>query len=400
MDTEDNERTMHLDKINELIDHVNLLARIRNDFSKNVEEICGLINELHDEIYCDDSWLRLVELNKINALLDETLDYVWKTFYSENREKHEKNNIDKYRDTDGYVSEYTDIVNDKLELVNRKGELLDSAMIEIQNKVDTVDDMKQASEIDIDRLKSIHNTLARILERRKDDILEMVNRSNAFSKPDTKKKDSKPDTKKKDSKLDTKKKDSKLDTKKKDSKPDTKKKDSKPDTKKKDSKPDTKKKDSKPDTKKKDKPDTKPDIKKKDKPDSKPDTKKNDSKPDTKEKVSKPDTEKKDSKLDTKNNTENKVSNKIKYEIQDIEKYRKVLTKMINERMNMLDLMYIRLVELIEYTNIYENEATFNMLCYSKRIIFKKDCNSYLISEVYALNIALECLREGVGNGI
>ena len=39
---EDNkERTRHLDMINERIDHVNLLARIKNDFSKNVEEYGG-----------------------------------------------------------------------------------------------------------------------------------------------------------------------------------------------------------------------------------------------------------------------------------------------------------------------------------------------------------------------
>ena len=74
------ERTRHLDMINKQIDHMNLLTRIRKDFSKNVEEICWLMNELHDEIYRDDSWLRLVELNKINVLLDEVLDYVWKTF--------------------------------------------------------------------------------------------------------------------------------------------------------------------------------------------------------------------------------------------------------------------------------------------------------------------------------
>ena len=34
------------------------------------------MNELHDEIYSDDSWLRLFELNKINVLIDEALDYV------------------------------------------------------------------------------------------------------------------------------------------------------------------------------------------------------------------------------------------------------------------------------------------------------------------------------------
>ena len=49
------ERTRHLDMINKQIDYVNLLARIRNDFSRNVEEICGLMNELHGEIYSDDS---------------------------------------------------------------------------------------------------------------------------------------------------------------------------------------------------------------------------------------------------------------------------------------------------------------------------------------------------------
>ena len=36
--------------------------------------------ELQDEIYCDDSWLRLVELNKIDAIIDEALNVVWKRF--------------------------------------------------------------------------------------------------------------------------------------------------------------------------------------------------------------------------------------------------------------------------------------------------------------------------------
>ena len=255
------------------------------------------MNELHDEIYSDDSWLRLVELNKINTLLDKSLDYVWKMIYGENREKHEKINIDKHKDIVGYVSKYTDIVNDKLELVNVIGELLDGVIHDIQNEADMVDDMKQACEIDIDILKSIHNTLARILERWRDDILEMVNRSNAFSKPKDK--------------------------------PDTKKNDNKPDTKKKDNKPDTKKKDSKPDTKKK------------------------------------------DSKPDTKNSIKNKVSNRIKYEIQDIAKYRKVLIKMIDERIYMLDLMNMHLAESIAYTDTRETEYWFHRECQARRIAFK-----------------------------
>ena len=36
------------------------------------------MSELQDEIYNDDSWLRLVELNKIDAIIEEALNAVWK----------------------------------------------------------------------------------------------------------------------------------------------------------------------------------------------------------------------------------------------------------------------------------------------------------------------------------
>ena len=72
------------------------------------------------------------------------------------------------------------------------------------------------------------------------------------------------------------------------------------------------------------------------------------SKPDTKKKDNKPDTKKKDNKPDTsKSNIENRVSNRIKYEVQDIAKYWKVSIKMIDERIDMLDLMYLHLTKLI-----------------------------------------------------
>ena len=238
--------------------------------------------------------------------------------------------------------------------MNRIGELLDSVIIEVQNEVDVINEVKQkASEIDIDTLKSIRNTLANILKKRRDIILEMINRDNACNKPDTKKKDNKSYTKKKDNK------------------PDTKKKDDKPDN-----KLDTKKKDNKPDTKKKD-----------DKPDNKLDTKKKDDKPDT-----------------SKNNIENGSSNRFKHEIQDIAKYRKVLIKMIYERMNMLDLMQFQLAESIEDTDINENSCKFIRLYRASRIDIRRADTRFwykqLVSEIYAVNVALECLRDGVGNGI
>ena len=198
------ERPIHLDKTNELIDQVNLLAKTRNDFSKNFNEICMLMNELQDEIYDDDSWLRLVELNKINVLLDESLDYVRKMIYAENREKHEKISIDKDKDIDGYVSMYTGIINDKLELMNRIGELLYSIMVEVQNIVDMVRETNNDS--------LIYDILEENFKKWKDNILELINSVNVCAKPNTKKKD-KPDTKKKDTKKKgTKKKDIKKNT--------------------------------------------------------------------------------------------------------------------------------------------------------------------------------------------
>ena len=159
---------------------------------------------------------------------------------------------------------------------------------------------------------------------------------------------------------------------------------SKPGTEKKDNKPDAEKKNNKPDTKKKD---------------NKPDTKKKGNKPDTKKKDNKPDTKKKDNKPDTsKNNIENRVSNRIKYEIQDIAKYRKVLIKMIEERMDMLDLSNLRLAESIADTDIAETKDKFFRLCTAKRI--KKTPSMLLISRIYAVNVMLECLRDVVGNGI
>ena len=41
--------------------------------------------ELQDEVYSDDSWLRLVELDKIDAIIDEAIDVVWNTFYEKKK---------------------------------------------------------------------------------------------------------------------------------------------------------------------------------------------------------------------------------------------------------------------------------------------------------------------------
>ena len=158
---------------------------MRSDFLENVSEICSLMKELKDDLY-DDSWLRLAELNKINALLDESLDYVWKMVYGVNREKYEIDSIDKdkHKDIDGYVSMYTNIMNDKLELVSSLGELFDTIMVEVQSV---------ASEID--NTKSSYDILVDYWNKWNDDIIKLGSMFNIYIKPDAKKKKVNPSTK-------------------------------------------------------------------------------------------------------------------------------------------------------------------------------------------------------------
>ena len=285
------ETTTYLYKINEQINQVNLLARTKNDLSKDVEEILTLMNELHDEMYDDDLWLGPVELNEINELLDEALDRAWKAFYDKNRESHEKIVINKYRCRCiyEYISKYTDIIYDKLELVNRIGELLDSIMVEVQNVVDMV------RKTDNDSL--IYDILAEHLKKWKDDILELINSVNVCVKPDTKKKDNPNTSEKKDNPNTSEKKDKPNTSEKKDN-PNASKKKDKPNTSEKKGNPNTsEKKDNHNISKKKDKLST---SKKKDKPNASeekdnPNTSKKKDKPNTSEKKDKPNTsEKKD----------------------------------------------------------------------------------------------------------
>ena len=49
------------------------------------------MHELQDEIY-NDSWLRLVKLNKIDTILDDALNVVWYEIYGKKNRKSSKNN--------------------------------------------------------------------------------------------------------------------------------------------------------------------------------------------------------------------------------------------------------------------------------------------------------------------
>ena len=168
-----------LDKINNKISVINKLngglAKVKADVTKKVELIYEAMCELQDEIYSDDSWLRLVELNKIDAIIDEALNVVGNEICGKNRISPEKININKHKDIDGYVSKLTDVINNKIELLNRMDQAIDHVMSEIKNKTNMIDEkIHKVSEMDNDTLHLINDKLKEIINQSRKNISKIV----------------------------------------------------------------------------------------------------------------------------------------------------------------------------------------------------------------------------------
>ena len=134
--------------------------------TKKLNLICGVMVELQDEVYSDESWLRLVELDKIDAIIDEAIDIVWNTFYEKNRINPETIEIDKHKNIDGYVNELTDLINHRIEQVNRMHREIDNVTSEIKNETDKIDEkIHNVSEMDNDTLHWIDGRLNNIMTR-------------------------------------------------------------------------------------------------------------------------------------------------------------------------------------------------------------------------------------------
>ena len=168
-----------LDKIDNKIDIINKinkrLAKIKIKVAKKVELIYGAMRELQDEIYSDDSWLRMVELNKRDAIIDEALNVVGNEICGKKRISPEKINIDKHKDIDGYVSKLTDVINNKIELVNRMDGAIDRVMSEIMNKANMIDEkIHKVSEMDNDTLHLIDDKLNEIITQSRKKLSKIV----------------------------------------------------------------------------------------------------------------------------------------------------------------------------------------------------------------------------------
>ena len=168
-----------LDKINNKIDTINKmnkrLEKVKAEVTKKIELIYESMCELQDEIYSDDSWLRLVELEKIDAITDEALNVVWNMICGENRINPEEIKIDKHKDIDRYVSKLTDVINNKIELVNRMGGVIDHVMSEIKNETNMTDEkIHKVSEMDNDTQHLINDKLKEIMKQSRKNLEKIV----------------------------------------------------------------------------------------------------------------------------------------------------------------------------------------------------------------------------------
>ena len=169
-----------LDMINKRIDTINksnkLLVKLKAEVTKKMELIYESMCELQDKIYSDDSWLRLVELNKIDVIIEEAIDVVWKALYvNKKRINPETIEIDKNKDIDGYVSKLTDVINNKIESVNRMCEVIDHVMSEIKNETNMIDEkIHKVREMDNDTLHLISDKLKEIINQLRKNLRKIV----------------------------------------------------------------------------------------------------------------------------------------------------------------------------------------------------------------------------------
>ena len=141
------------------------------------------MHELQDEIY-DDPWIRLVELNKIDTILYDALNVVWYEIYGKNRKSSIIVNTDKYNDINRNLSKLTDVINNKINLINKIGERIGQARCEMNNETNMINEIiHKASVIDNDTLYLIDDKLDKIItQTRKKIKIALKNNDNTVPK--------------------------------------------------------------------------------------------------------------------------------------------------------------------------------------------------------------------------
>ena len=84
-------------------------------------------------------------------------------------------NIDENKDIDGYVSKLNDVINNKIELLNGVGELIDHIISDIKNETNMIDEkIYKVSEMDNDTLHLINDKVKEFMSQLKQNLKKIL----------------------------------------------------------------------------------------------------------------------------------------------------------------------------------------------------------------------------------
>ena len=104
---------------------------------------------------------------------------VW-DLWTKNRKSSIIINIDKYNDIDGYVSKLTDVINNKINLINKLGERIGQARCEINNETNMINEIIHKAGVMDDTLYLIDDKLDKIITQTRKKIKIIYSKNNKW----------------------------------------------------------------------------------------------------------------------------------------------------------------------------------------------------------------------------
>ena len=165
-----------LDKVN---NKINIITDIKKELKRINDKVNKNIQQIYERIFFklpDDPKLRQADLNKIDAKIDDALNFVWNKICGKNKISSKKINKDKYKDFDRYVS-------NKLDLLERVDKLLYDIINEIENKVNKVNkDLYKAYKKGIDKIHLANSKLSEFMRQLKKGIRNIISLADLHQK--------------------------------------------------------------------------------------------------------------------------------------------------------------------------------------------------------------------------
>ena len=141
-------------KINNITDVKKIIKKIKDELNDKIVSIYEIIFNLSN-----DSRLRQDELNKVDAIIDDTLNFIYNNIYRKNI------NRDKQKDIDEYA------LSNRLEFLETMFSSINNKISKIEDKIDMIHyDMYTEDGEGIDKLHSIYDKLKEFMTQLKQDL--------------------------------------------------------------------------------------------------------------------------------------------------------------------------------------------------------------------------------------